>query len=203
MVSLRNSSSHPPVKRFADAVLHWLARRDEMPGHARRLRPGQHGVARELRAVVGNDHSRLAAMADDVLQFARHAPTRDRGVGDRAEAFLGHVVDYVQHPEPSSRAELVMHKVERPARIWQRLDVPDIEFVFRGLPGHAGMWFPGIRKAYLDGFGIRPCLLHPESRGEATLFSSRKRIPRTLNNFRSGPKQSGYQLFEIFPGQRR
>ncbi len=52
------------------------------------------------------------------------------------------------------------------------LPVPDIEFMFRGLPADAGMWFPGVKKPYLDGYGIRPCLLHPESRGEVTLQST-------------------------------
>jgi 4-pyridoxate dehydrogenase len=66
--------------------------------------------------------------------------------------------------------------------------VPDIEFMFRGLPGAAGMWFPGIKKAYLDGYGIRPCLLHPESRGEVLLRSSDPNdAPRIVYNFFSSP----------------
>lgn len=68
------------------------------------------------------------------------------------------------------------------------LDVPDIEFMFRGLPAHAGMWFPGVKKAYLDGFGIRPCLLHPESRGEVLLRSADPAdAPRIVYNFFSSP----------------
>lgn len=64
------------------------------------------------------------------------------------------------------------------------LDVPDIEFMFRGLPAHARIWFPGLRKAYLDGFGIRPCLLHPESRGEVLLRSTNPSDPpRIVYNF--------------------
>ncbi|MFZ9500483.1 MAG: GMC family oxidoreductase [Beijerinckiaceae bacterium] len=66
--------------------------------------------------------------------------------------------------------------------------VPDIEFMFRGLPGHAGMWFPGVKPAYLDGFGIRPCLLHPESRGEVLLKSADPTEgPRIVYNFFSSP----------------
>jgi choline dehydrogenase-like flavoprotein len=66
--------------------------------------------------------------------------------------------------------------------------VPDIEFMFRGLPGAAGMWFPGIKKAYLDGYGIRPCLLHPESRGEVLLRSADPTAaPRIVYNFFSSP----------------
>ncbi|MDT2019315.1 choline dehydrogenase [Methylocella sp. CPCC 101449] len=70
----------------------------------------------------------------------------------------------------------------------RELDVPDIEFMFRGLPGDAGIWFPGIKKPYLDGYGVRPCLLHPESRGEVTLRSTDPtQSPRIFYNFFSAP----------------
>jgi choline dehydrogenase-like flavoprotein len=52
------------------------------------------------------------------------------------------------------------------------LAVPDIEFMFRGAPPHAHLWLPPFRRAYTDGFGIRPTLLHPESRGQVTLASA-------------------------------
>ena len=66
--------------------------------------------------------------------------------------------------------------------------VPDIEFMFRGLPRDAHLWFPGIRKPYLDGFGIRPTLLHPDSRGEILLRSQDPLAPmRIIYNFFSAP----------------
>jgi choline dehydrogenase-like flavoprotein len=52
------------------------------------------------------------------------------------------------------------------------LPVPDIEFMFRGAPLGAHLWFPLIRPAYRDGFGIRPTLLHPDSRGHVALRSA-------------------------------
>jgi len=52
------------------------------------------------------------------------------------------------------------------------LDVPDIEFMFRGTALGAHLWFPFFRKPYLDGFGIRPTLLHPKSRGRIRLRSN-------------------------------
>jgi choline dehydrogenase-like flavoprotein len=68
------------------------------------------------------------------------------------------------------------------------LAVPDIEFMFRGLPAGAHLWFPGIRKPYLDGFGIRPALLHPDSRGEILLRSADPLAPmRIVYNFFSAP----------------
>jgi 4-pyridoxate dehydrogenase len=57
------------------------------------------------------------------------------------------------------------------------LEVPDIEFMFRCASLKAHLWFPGLRKAYDDGFGIRPTLLHPRSRGEVLLRSADPRDP--------------------------
>jgi choline dehydrogenase-like flavoprotein len=68
------------------------------------------------------------------------------------------------------------------------LAVPDIEFMFRGVPAGAYLWFPGIRAPYLDGFGIRPTLLHPDSRGEVLLASSDPLAPMRIRyNFFSAP----------------
>jgi choline dehydrogenase-like flavoprotein len=69
------------------------------------------------------------------------------------------------------------------------LAVPDIELMFRGTSHHPQLWFPLIRKPYLDGFGIRPTLLHPESRGELLLRSAEPRDPpRIRYNFLSAPR---------------
>ncbi len=68
------------------------------------------------------------------------------------------------------------------------LAAPDIEFMFRGAPPHAHLWFPLLKPAYADGFGIRPTLLHPESRGEVRLRSADPRAhPRILFNLLTEP----------------
>jgi len=68
------------------------------------------------------------------------------------------------------------------------LAVPDIDFMFRGLPTNAHLWFPMLRPAYEDGYGIRPALLHPESRGKILLRSSDPLdTPRIMYNFFSAP----------------
>jgi choline dehydrogenase-like flavoprotein len=68
------------------------------------------------------------------------------------------------------------------------LAVPDIEFMFRGAPAETHLWLPGIRPAYVDGYGIRPTLLHPDSRGEILLRSTDPREPpRIVYNFFSAP----------------
>jgi choline dehydrogenase-like flavoprotein len=51
-------------------------------------------------------------------------------------------------------------------------EAPNLAFMFRGAPSDVRLWFPLWRKAYLDGYGIRAALLHPESRGEVRLRSA-------------------------------
>jgi choline dehydrogenase-like flavoprotein len=68
------------------------------------------------------------------------------------------------------------------------LAVPDIEFMFRGTSAHPHLWFPLLKPAFRDGFGIRPTLLHPDSRGEILLRSADPRdAPRIRYNFFSAP----------------
>jgi choline dehydrogenase-like flavoprotein len=68
------------------------------------------------------------------------------------------------------------------------LAVPDVEFMFRGTSHHPHLWFPGIYRAFKDGYGIRPTLLHPDSRGELLLRSNDPRDPpRICYNFLSAP----------------
>jgi choline dehydrogenase-like flavoprotein len=66
----------------------------------------------------------------------------------------------------------------------RELPVPDIQFLFRGAPAKAHPWFPGIRPPYEDSFGLRPVMLHPESRGAVRLQSADPTAPvRIMQNF--------------------
>jgi choline dehydrogenase-like flavoprotein len=68
------------------------------------------------------------------------------------------------------------------------LAVPDIEFMFRGTSHDPRLWFPLVRAPYLDGYGIRPTLLHPDSRGEILLRSSDPVAPpRIVYKFFTAP----------------
>src|SRR4029077_1679101 len=65
---------------------------------------------------------------------------------------------------------------------------PHNEFMFRGAPPAAALWFPGWKKPYADGYGIRPCLLHPDSRGEVLLRSNNPRDKvKIVTNFLTAP----------------
>ena len=64
--------------------------------------------------------------------------------------------------------------------------VPDIQFLFRGAPGHAAPWWPLLSDGYQDGFGIRPVLLHPTSRGKIEPISNNPLAPpRVTGNYLS------------------
>jgi choline dehydrogenase-like flavoprotein len=68
------------------------------------------------------------------------------------------------------------------------LAVPDVEYMFPGSPPYAHMWFPGFKAAYKDAFGIRPAIMHPDSRGKVWLRSADPRDPpRITFNCYSAP----------------
>jgi 4-pyridoxate dehydrogenase len=68
------------------------------------------------------------------------------------------------------------------------LSVPDIEFMFRGTSHDPHLWFPLVRPPFRDGFGIRPTLLHPDSRGELLLGSADPMAPpRIVYRFFTAP----------------
>jgi len=68
------------------------------------------------------------------------------------------------------------------------LAVPDVEFMFRGASFTPYLWFPLIRPAGGDAIGIRPTILHPDSRGKLLLRSADPFAPpRICYNFLSAP----------------
>ena len=102
---------HATVEALAKAVLHGLFRRDEMPDDLVLLRPGKHGVRRELGSVVRDDHAGRASPRDQRRQLARHAAARNRGIGDRRQAFARDVIDNVQNAKPPTAEQLVVDKI--------------------------------------------------------------------------------------------
>ena len=114
--------AHAAVERLDIAVLHRSARCDVMPVHTMILRPARHRVRGELGAIVGNDHLRLAARANERRQLACNPFARDRSVGDRRQTFARDVIDNVEDAKAPALSELVMDEVERPARVDPGLD---------------------------------------------------------------------------------
>ena len=52
------------------------------------------------------------------------------------------------------------------------VELPDIQFLFRALPDATWPWFPVVKPGWADGFGCRPVMLRPQSRGEVRLASA-------------------------------
>ena len=68
------------------------------------------------------------------------------------------------------------------------LTQPDIQFIIPSSSPMADPWFPGIRRAYDDGYMIRPQLIDQESSGEVLLTSPDYRErPRVIYNSLSHP----------------
>ncbi|MGH7247771.1 MAG: GMC oxidoreductase, partial [Pseudomonadota bacterium] len=78
------------------------------------------------------------------------------------------------------------------------------------------LWFPLIHPAFLDGFGIRPTLLHPDSRGEITLrsadptapprivyrfFSAPNDLPTLRQGFKRARELASHQALDPFRGE--
>ncbi|MEX0923667.1 MAG: choline dehydrogenase [Rhodovibrionaceae bacterium] len=52
-----------------------------------------------------------------------------------------------------------------------KLDIPDIQILFRCMPGHAAPYLPPFTQPYQDGFAVRALLLRPQSHGTVSLAS--------------------------------
>ena len=143
----------------------------------------EHGIAAVLDLPVGrNLQDHLAPL----LQWSRPtnpSPFRETLRADRI------ALAFVQaYAFGTGRATVVPGGLHAFIKTREGLDAPDIEFMFRGAPPSADLWFPGLKPAYDDGFGIRPCLLHPASRGAVTLRSADpSEAPRIAYDFLSVP----------------
>ena len=109
--------AEPPIETLHESVLGGLAGLDIVPFHTSRLGPFQDRVTGELRAIVRNNHLRLASPTDEALEFARHPLTRQRRVHQDSQAFSAVIIDDAERPDPSTIAERVGHKVEAPSLI--------------------------------------------------------------------------------------
>jgi 4-pyridoxate dehydrogenase len=141
-------------------------------GPAEHLR--EHGIAPVVDLPVGrNLQDHLAVL----IMFAR----RQAGSFHREMRFDRMAVSMIRaYLFGTGPATVVPGGLHAFIKTRPELAVPDIEFMFRGAPPHARPWFPGIRPAYPDGFGIRPALLHPDSRGELRLRSADARQPTRI-----------------------
>ena len=96
--------AHFAVEGFDVAILHRLSGRNVVPGHALVLSPrkdsirGEHSVPWPDTIISG-----LPRRSISPRQLPSHPDARDRGVRDRRQAFAGHVIDDIEHPEAGAR----------------------------------------------------------------------------------------------------
>src|SRR5690606_4758038 len=105
------------VEALDEAVLHRLARLNEVDLDATGIRPGVERPARELRTVVGHDHVGQASLAPQALEHLDdpHSWQRMRHL-DR-QAFTRELVDDVQAAEATSAGQRVTHEIHAPALV--------------------------------------------------------------------------------------
>ena len=119
----------------------------------------------DLPGVGGNLQDHLAVMP--MASRPRPGPFRDLMRFDRITAAMVQA-----HFLGTGPATILPGGLHGFVRTRSERAVPDIQFLFRGAPADAHLWFPGFRRPYTDGFGLRPVLLHPESRGTVRLRSA-------------------------------
>src|SRR5205814_4964297 len=149
------------------------------PGHGRGDPRRQAGVELKVK-LPGVGRNLRDPLSGDVHRARRgrgpcHATMRlDRAAVSMARA-------YVFGTGPGTVLPSRLHAFLKTRR---ELAVPDIQFLFRGAPAGAHPWFPGITPPYEDSFGLRPVMLHPESRGVVRLRSADPAAPvRIVQNF--------------------
>lgn len=119
----------------------------------------------DLPGVGGNLQDHLAVMP--MSSRPRPGPFRDLMRFDRMTAALAQA-----HFLGTGPATILPGGLHGFVRTRSERAVPDIQFLFRGAPPDAYLWFPGFKRPYADGFGLRPVLLHPRSRGTVRLRSA-------------------------------
>ncbi len=133
-------------------------------GHADHLR--DMGVTPTLDLPVGDNlQDHLAAW----FSWTRRGPGYFHGVmrADRIAAAMAQAYLFGVGP-----ATMVPSGLFAFVRTSMAVDAPDVEFMFRGVAGRNHIWFPGVKPAFQDAYGIRPTLLHPKSRGRVRLRSA-------------------------------
>jgi hypothetical protein len=120
--------TEPPVERFDVGVLVWLAGLDQSQRDSLAMRPRQHGFAGELRAVVGADDGRCAALRTDTVQDAREMVAADRMFRHDGHDLVRRVIHDHRALDRTPRGRPVKHEVHRPdlvrlTRSHQRLPV--------------------------------------------------------------------------------
>ena len=105
------------IEALHEAVLHRLSRCDVVPFNLPILLPFEHGVRRQLGAVVTDDHAGGATRLRDPVQLAGNADAGDRSIDDGGQALPAEVVDHAEDTEPAAINQSIRHEVQAPALV--------------------------------------------------------------------------------------
>src|SRR5262249_19017923 len=109
--------AQPADQALDEAVLHRLAGRDVVPGHAVGLLPGKDRVRGQLGAVVADDLQRPATQLGNPVELARDAATGERAVDHQGQALPAEIVDDDEDPEATPIRQDIGSEVEAPALV--------------------------------------------------------------------------------------
>lgn len=84
----------------------------DFPPDASVLTPSQHSMRSHFGSVVRDDHARLAAPADPVIQFTGHAGTRQGTINDGCQRLARKIIHDSQHPGTLAVCKRVRHAVQ-------------------------------------------------------------------------------------------
>lgn len=109
--------AQPSVEAFGECVLHWLAGRDVVPASTSVAAPPQHGMRCHFRSIIRDNHVRLAAYADQLVQFTDDPCPSQIRIHHSCQGFPRAIIHKTQHPEPLATLEGIGHKVQRPTLV--------------------------------------------------------------------------------------
>jgi hypothetical protein len=109
-----------PVEALDEGILHRFARSNEIEAYVMRVRPGVHGPAHKLAAVVDGDCLRRPTPLQDLAERARDLDAGKRSIGDERERLERVEVEHGQGPKPTAIDQTRAHEIHTPPLIRPR-----------------------------------------------------------------------------------
>lgn len=103
-----------PIERFDISVLIGLAGLDEEELNTTGMRPGEHGAAAELLAVIGPDRFGQTACCRQLVEDTRQMQAAYRALRHNGDGLMRGIIDYGQILDDTSLCRPVEHEVHRP-----------------------------------------------------------------------------------------
>lgn len=102
------------VERFDIGVLVGLAGFDEKQLNTSCMRPGQHGTAAELLAIIRSDRLGETARLGQLVESAGQLQTTQRSLWNNCHRFMSRVIDHGEILDDTSFCRTIEHEIHRP-----------------------------------------------------------------------------------------